>query len=99
MNSLRPLILITPCIIPWLLWTCLRVSYPRSYLSCNYTKVKNKLLFIILRTVILINEETKDKGVLLNFLFKCGMCITEPLNQKYSVISTRIKNIAESCGR
>jgi hypothetical protein len=31
MNSLRPLILITPCIIPRLLWTCLRISYPRSY--------------------------------------------------------------------
>jgi hypothetical protein len=31
MNLLRPLILITPCIIPWLLWTCLRISYPRSY--------------------------------------------------------------------
>jgi hypothetical protein len=30
MNSLRPLILITPCIIPRLLWTCLRISYPRS---------------------------------------------------------------------
>jgi hypothetical protein len=28
MNSLRPLILITPCIIPRLLWTCLRISYP-----------------------------------------------------------------------
>jgi hypothetical protein len=27
---LRPLILITPCIIPRLLWTCLRISYPRS---------------------------------------------------------------------
>jgi hypothetical protein len=27
MNLLRPLILITPCIIPWLLWTCLRISY------------------------------------------------------------------------
>jgi hypothetical protein len=31
MNSLRPLILITPCFIPRLLWTCLRISYPRSY--------------------------------------------------------------------
>jgi hypothetical protein len=31
MNSLRPLILITPCIIPGLLWTCLRTSYPRSH--------------------------------------------------------------------
>jgi hypothetical protein len=31
MNSLRPLILITPCIIPRLLWTCLRISCPRSY--------------------------------------------------------------------
>jgi hypothetical protein len=30
MNLLRSLILITPCIIPWLLWTCLRISYPRS---------------------------------------------------------------------
>jgi hypothetical protein len=28
---LRPLILITPCIIPRLLWICLRISYPRSY--------------------------------------------------------------------
>jgi hypothetical protein len=25
MNSLRPLIRITPCIIPRLLWTCLRI--------------------------------------------------------------------------
>jgi hypothetical protein len=31
MNSLRPLILISPCIMPRLLWTCLRISYPRSY--------------------------------------------------------------------
>jgi hypothetical protein len=37
MNLLRPLILITLAysyyapIIPWLLWTCLRISYPRSY--------------------------------------------------------------------
>jgi hypothetical protein len=44
MNSLRPFILITPAysyyvrlfllrpvIIPRLLWTCLRISYPRSY--------------------------------------------------------------------
>jgi hypothetical protein len=36
MNSLRPLILSTPCIIPRLLWTCLRIPYPRSY-SYSYS--------------------------------------------------------------
>jgi hypothetical protein len=47
MNSLRPLILITPCIIPRLLWACLRISYPRSY---NAIKVpdpnKAHLIFV-----------------------------------------------------
>jgi hypothetical protein len=51
MNSLRPLILITPayitpCFIPRLLWTCyghVMDTYFVSYeLSCNYTKVINK---------------------------------------------------------
>jgi hypothetical protein len=46
MNSLRPLILITPCIILRLLWTCLRISYPRSYHAIIIdTKVKNKKSF------------------------------------------------------
>jgi hypothetical protein len=44
MNSLRPLILI----MPRLLWTCLRISYPRSYHSIIPSKVKNKNGFLTL---------------------------------------------------
>jgi hypothetical protein len=51
MNSLRPLILITPCIIPRLLWTCLRISYPRSYQHCllprKYNRQRRQLLFLV----------------------------------------------------
>jgi hypothetical protein len=43
MNSLRPLILITPCFIPRLLWTCLRISYPRSYHAMIKVKKKNNI--------------------------------------------------------
>jgi hypothetical protein len=45
MNLLRPLILITPCFIPRLLWTCLRISYPRSYHAIILkSKIKNILI-------------------------------------------------------
>jgi hypothetical protein len=49
-----------------------------------------------LRTVILIERRNKRQRRAPQFSIQ--MCITEPLNQKYSVISTKIKNIAESCG-
>jgi hypothetical protein len=46
MNSLRPLILITSCIIPRLLWTCLSISYPWSY---HAIILKWKINFILAR--------------------------------------------------
>jgi hypothetical protein len=41
------LFLLRPVIIPRLLWTCLRISYPRSYHAIIGTKVKNKKLYNI----------------------------------------------------
>jgi hypothetical protein len=76
MNSLRPLILITPCIMPRLLWTCLRISYPRSYqyhaIIC--TKVKNKISTVITREVFFV-------WIKLNFLmiiWLLGKLTTQP---------------------
>jgi hypothetical protein len=45
---LRPLILITPCIMPRLLWTCLRISYSRSYHAITL-KWKIKLLKVFFK--------------------------------------------------
>jgi hypothetical protein len=60
MNSLRPLILITPCIMPRLLWTCLRISYPRSYHAIIPTKVKNKIIESIFQKCHDISQSHTD---------------------------------------